>query len=58
MRIGDDADDAMTFIASIELVRDHLFAGQPDDKIAAALQAAREIFDGLDGLHAGLEPEL
>jgi SAM-dependent methyltransferase len=42
MRIGDDADDAIGFITSLELVRNDLFAGKPEDKIQAAVDAARE----------------
>ena len=41
MRIGDDADDTIAFIASLELVRDHLFADKPEDSVAAAVEAAR-----------------
>lgn len=42
MRIGDDADDAIAFITSLELVQDDLFAGKPEDKVRAAVDAARE----------------
>ena len=42
MRIGDDIDDVTEFIASLELVRDQLFAGKPEDKVTAAIAAARE----------------
>ena len=41
MRIGDNVEDAMTFIRSIPTVRD-LFAQAPPDRQAAALEAARE----------------
>lgn len=41
MRIGEDVDDALTFITSQPLVRDDLFAGKPDDKVTAAVNAAR-----------------
>lgn len=41
MRIGDDVDDVTEFITSLELVRDNLFAGKPEDKVRAAIEAAR-----------------
>lgn len=41
MRIGDDSEDAITFITSLELVRNHLFAGKPDHQVALAVDAAR-----------------
>ncbi len=53
MRIGDDVDDAVAFITSLELVREQLFAGKPQDKVAAAVDAAREAlvpFAGPDGV--------
>jgi SAM-dependent methyltransferase len=42
MRVADDVDDFQAFITSLELVRDQMFAGQPEDKVAAAIAAARE----------------
>lgn len=42
MRIGDDANDVTAFITSLELVRNNLFADKPEDKIRAAVDAARE----------------
>jgi SAM-dependent methyltransferase len=53
MRIGDDADDAIGFVTSLGMVRDDLFAGKPEDKIAAAVDAARrslEPYEGPDGV--------
>jgi SAM-dependent methyltransferase len=53
MRIGDDADDAIAFITSLELVRDHLFAGKPADSVVAATAAARAAlvpYEGPDGV--------
>jgi SAM-dependent methyltransferase len=53
MRIADDIDDAIAFITSLELVRDHLFAGKPPDKVEAAVAAARqalEPYEGIDGV--------
>jgi SAM-dependent methyltransferase len=53
MRIGDDVDDVTEFITSLELVRDLLFAGKPEDKVAAAIAAAREAvapYAGPDGV--------
>ena len=53
MRIGDDIDDVTEFITSLELVRDQLFAGKPEDKVAAAITAAREAvkpYQGPDGV--------
>ncbi len=41
MRIGDDLDDTVDFINSLEETRE-LFAGKPEDKAAAAVEAARE----------------
>ena len=41
MRIGDDVDDALSFIRSIPLVRD-LLEHAPPDKRAAAIDAARD----------------
>jgi SAM-dependent methyltransferase len=52
MRIGDDTDDVARFITSLELVRD-LFAGKPEDKVAAAVAAARDAvapYAGPDGV--------
>lgn len=49
MRIGEDADDAIAFITSIELVRDNLFAGKPPDKVAAAVDAARAALAPYEG---------
>ena len=53
MRIGDDVDDVTEFITSLELVRDGLFAGKPEDKVAAAVAAARAAvvpYQGPDGV--------
>lgn len=41
MRVGDDVDDALSFITSLPLVRDDLFAGKPPEKVTAAVDAAR-----------------
>ena len=40
MRIGDDIDDAMTFIQSMPLIHEMLVAASPDNR-AAAVEAAR-----------------
>jgi SAM-dependent methyltransferase len=53
MRIGDDAADAIAFITSLSLVQDDLFAGKPEDKVNAAVNAAREAltaYEGPDGV--------
>ena len=42
MRVGEDADDVIAFITSLELVRDSLLAGKPSDKVQAATAAARD----------------
>jgi hypothetical protein len=41
MRIGDDVDDAISFIQSMPVVREMLLAA-PADKRSAAVDAARE----------------
>lgn len=41
MRIGDDVDDTVAFIASLEETRE-LFASKPEDRVAAAVDAARQ----------------
>ncbi|MCZ7529030.1 MAG: class I SAM-dependent methyltransferase [Acidimicrobiia bacterium] len=41
MRIGDDVDDALAFFESVPFVRD-VVADAPPDRVAAALEAARE----------------
>ncbi len=41
MRIGDDVDDALAFFQSVPFVRDAV-ADAPPDRVAAALEAARE----------------
>ena len=51
MRMGDDADDVVAFITSLELVRDTLFAGKPADKVEAAIAAARAAIVPYAGPH-------
>lgn len=41
MRIGDDVDDTVAFITSLEETRE-LFASKPEDNVAAAVDAARK----------------
>jgi SAM-dependent methyltransferase len=53
MRVADDVDDFQAFITSLELVRDQMFAGKPEDKVAAAIAAARDAvtpYAGPDGV--------
>jgi SAM-dependent methyltransferase len=42
MRVADDVDDFQAFITSLELVRDGMFAGKPENQVAAAIAAARD----------------
>jgi SAM-dependent methyltransferase len=53
MRVGDDVEDVWGFISSLELVRNEMFAGKPQENIDAATQAAKQAlapFAGPDGV--------
>lgn len=53
MRIGDDVEDVWRFIGSLDLVKNEMFANKPQDKVDAAVEAAKQAvapFAGPDGV--------